>query len=393
MHGYLNRKLEEKLEKSLKRSPVVAILGPRQCGKSTLAKSYLTKIKGKQKIIYLDLQNRSDLNKLNELELFFDEYRDHLICFDEIQLYPELFYKLRSEIDKDRRNTRFLILGSASRDLIRQSSESLAGRIAYLELTPLLFTEILNTQGTLSLKEEHKHWLRGGFPNSFLAENDEDSYEWREDFIKTFLERDIPQLGFQINTNAMKRFWQLLSHYHGQTLNYSKIAEVSELSIPSVKNYLDLLEATYMIRLLQPYEANLKKRLIKSPKLYIRDSGLFHNLIKVDNFASLLAHPCLGASWEAYAIENILSHFKNPEAYFMRSSNGAELDLIVKTRKNKLIAFEFKASKAPKLSKGFYEMMTSIKIDEAYLISPVEESYPYKQNIRVANLNLELADN
>jgi uncharacterized protein len=393
MHGYLNRKLEEKLEKSLKRSPVVAILGPRQCGKSTLAKSYLTKIKGKQKIIYLDLQNRSDLNKLNELELFFDEYRDHLICFDEIQLYPELFYKLRSEIDKDRRNTRFLILGSASRDLIRQSSESLAGRIAYLELTPLLFTEILNTQGTLSLKEEHKHWLRGGFPNSFLAENDEDSYEWREDFIKTFLERDIPQLGFQINTNAMKRFWQLLSHYHGQTLNYSKIAEVSELSIPSVKNYLDLLEATYMIRLLQPYEANLKKRLIKSPKLYIRDSGLFHNLIKVDNFASLLAHPCLGASWEAYAIENILSHFKNPEAYFMRSSNGAELDLIVKTRKNKLLAFEFKASKAPKLSKGFYEMMTSIKIDEAYLISPVEESYPYKQNIRVANLNLELADN
>ena len=393
MHGYLNRKLEEKLEKSLKRSPVVAILGPRQCGKSTLAKSYLTKIKGKQKIIYLDLQNRSDLNKLNELELFFDEYRDHLICFDEIQLYPELFYKLRSEIDKDRRNTRFLILGSASRDLIRQSSESLAGRIAYLELTPLLFTEILNTQGTLSLKEEYKHWLRGGFPNSFLAENDEDSYEWREDFIKTFLERDIPQLGFQINTNAMKRFWQLLSHYHGQTLNYSKIAEVSELSIPSVKNYLDLLEATYMIRLLQPYEANLKKRLIKSPKLYIRDSGLFHNLIKVDNFASLLAHPCLGASWEAYAIENILSHFKNPEAYFMRSSNGAELDLIVKTRKNKLLAFEFKASKAPKLSKGFYEMMTSIKIDEAYLISPVEESYPYKQNIRVANLNLELADN
>jgi predicted AAA+ superfamily ATPase len=191
----------------------------------------------------------------------------------------------------------------------------------------------------------------------------------------------------------MKRFWQLLSHYHGQTLNYSKIAEVSELSIPSVKNYLDLLEATYMIRLLQPYEANLKKRLIKSPKLYIRDSGLFHNLIKVDNFASLLAHPCLGASWEAYAIENILNHFKNPEAYFMRSSNGAELDLIVKTRKNKLLAFEFKASKAPKLSRGFYEMMTSIKIDEAYLISPVEGSYPYKQNIRVANLNLELADN
>jgi predicted AAA+ superfamily ATPase len=393
MHGYLSRRLEEKLEKSLKRSPVVAILGPRQCGKSTLAKSYLTKIKGKQKIIYLDLQNRSDLNKLNELELFFDEYRDHLICFDEIQLYPELFYKLRSEIDKDRHNARFLILGSASRDLIRQSSESLAGRIAYLELTPLLFTEILDTKETLSLKEEHKHWLRGGFPDSFLAENDEDSYEWREDFIKTFLERDIPQLGFQINTNAMKRFWQLLSHYHGQTLNYSKIAEVSELSIPSVKNYLDLLEATYMIRLLQPYEANLKKRLIKSPKLYIRDSGLFHNLIKVDNFASLLAHPCLGASWEAYAIENILNHFKNPEAYFMRSSNGAELDLIVKTRKNKLLAFEFKASKAPKLSRGFYEMMTSIKIDEAYLISPVENSYPYKQNIRVANLNLELADN
>lgn len=393
MHGYLSRKLEEKLEKSLKRSPVVAILGPRQCGKSTLAKSYLTKIKKKQKIIYLDLQNRSDLNKLNELELFFDEYRDHLICFDEIQLYPELFYKLRSEIDKDRRNTRFLILGSASRDLIKQSSESLAGRIAYLELTPLLFTEILDTKEALSLKEEHKHWLRGGFPDSFLAENDEDSYEWREDFIKTFLERDILQLGFQINTNAMKRFWQLLSHYQGQTLNYSKIAEVSELSIPSVKNYLDLLEATYMIRLLQPYEANLKKRLIKSPKLYIRDSGLFHNLIKVDNFGSLLAHPCLGASWEAYAIENILNNFKNPEAYFMRSSNGAELDLIVKTRKNKLLAFEFKASKAPKLSKGFYEMMTSIKIDEAYLISPVEGSYPYKQNIRVANLNLELADN
>ena len=249
MHGYIQRKKEKKLRSALSRSPAVAILGPRQSGKSTTAKRFLKDTPS----VYLDLQDRVDRNKLSEPELFFDRYRDKLICLDEIQLLPEFFSVLRSEIDKDRRPGRFLILGSASRDLIKQSTESLAGRIAYIDLTPFIVKEIAN------ITNWSDTWLRGGFPESILAGNDMDSFDWRLDFIRTFMERDIPNLGFNIPVPIIERLWMLLAHYNGQTINYHKLATAADISIPTLKKYLAILEQTYMIRLLPPAETNLKK--------------------------------------------------------------------------------------------------------------------------------------
>ena len=251
MHGYLPRTAEEKLNKSLMRFPAVAILGPRQCGKSTMAKAVLQG----QDAVYLDLQDRTDRNKLNEPELFFDRYRSRLICLDEIQLLPEFFSILRSEIDKDRRAGRFLILGSASRDLIKQSTESLAGRISYLDLSPFLLEEV---QPAIPWQDI---WLRGGFPESTLSTNDAVSFDWRLDFIRTFMERDIPALGFHIPIPVIERLWLLLAHYHGQTINYSKMAAAADLSIQTLKKYLSILEQTYMLRLLPPTSPNLKKKI------------------------------------------------------------------------------------------------------------------------------------
>ncbi|RKX42410.1 MAG: hypothetical protein DRP64_09900 [Verrucomicrobia bacterium] len=264
MHTYIRRLAEKKLRQALDRSPGVAILGPRQCGKSTLAREFLADVDS----VILDLQDRTDVNKLNEPELFFDYHRTKLICLDEIQRLPEFFGVLRSEIDRDRRPGRFLILGSASQDLIKQTTESLAGRIAYLDLTPFLVEEIA------AIGQWQTLWLRGGFPDSFLADGDENSFDWRRDFIRTFLERDIPSFGYAIPVPAMERLWRLLAHYHGQTLNFAKIAEAADLSVPTLKKYLTILEQTYMVRLLRPREMNVKKRLVKSPKVYLRDVNI-----------------------------------------------------------------------------------------------------------------------
>ena len=375
----LSRIAQTHLEKALKRSPVVALLGPRQSGKSTLAKMLLT-----DKSVYLDLQNREDIRQLNEPELFFDANRDHLICLDEIQLLPEFFNVLRSEVDKDRRNGRFLLLGSASRDLIQHSSETLAGRIAYVELTPFLWQEVSHCTSLQS------HWLRGGFPDALLAENDEQSFAWREDFIRTFLERDIPQFGYQIPVPLMLKLWTLLAHYNGQLTNFSKMAQSLDISTASLKKYLYLLEQTYMVRLLPAYESNIKKRLVKSPKIYLRDTGILHNLLAIENMAGLLSHPNNGASWEAYAVEQVCNAFHRWQPYFMRSSNDAELDLVL-LRGQKIYAFEFKMSKAPKVSRGFFELIKDIHADKAFVIAPVDKSYAYNKNVQVLSLS-NLAD-
>jgi len=376
MHGYIKRKIEKLLHKKLSNSPVVALLGPRQAGKSTLAKECLKKISS----IYLDLQKRSDINKLNEPELFIERYRDKLICLDEIQLKPDFFSYLRSEIDEDRRNGRFLILGSASRDLIRQSSETLAGRISYLDLTPFLFEEIKDQYDWQTIL------LRGGFPNSLLALDDETSFDWREDFIRTFLERDIPALGFLIPVPVMERLWRLLSHYHGQTINYSKIAGAADISQQTLKKYIAILEQTYMIRILQPYESNLKKRIIKSPKIFLRDSGILHALQDIETFDRLLSHPILGASWEGFAMENIIAGNPRWKPFYLKTSNGAEVDLILK-KGTQLKLYEFKASKAPKPSRGFFEIVKDLSPEKSHIIAPVDEPYEYRKNIWVSNLN------
>ena len=373
MHGYIPRIAEKKLAKALNRSPATAVLGPRQCGKSTMARQFLASIPA----IYLDLQNRVDRNKLLEPELFFDRYRDRLICLDEIQLLPEFFSVLRSEIDRDRRPGRFLILGSASRDLIKQTTESLAGRIAYLELTPFLLREVKKESSWSDL------WLRGGFPESLLATADEDSFDWRCDFIRTFMERDIPALGLQIAIPDMERLWLLLAHYHGQTLNYNKLATAADISIPTLKKYLSILDQTYMIRLLPPGSANLKKRLVKSPKLYLRDTGILHALLDIESYDFLLANPAAGASWEGFVLENIIAEFARFRPSFLRTSNGAEIDLLLE-RGGQQHLFECKLSKAPRPSRGFYELVRSLQPDTATVVAPVDEPYEIKKGIMVS---------
>jgi len=372
MHGYLPRAAETEIIQSLSRSPAVAILGPRQCGKSTLAKALLQEYPA----VYLDLQDRVDRNKLIEPELFFDRYRDKLICLDEIQLLPEFFQVLRSEIDRDRRPGRFLILGSASRDLIRQSTESLAGRIAYLDLTPFLLHELAG----VSVWQDH--WLRGGFPESVLAVDDHDSFAWRLDFIRTFMERDIPGLGLNIPVPVIERLWRLLAHYHSQTVNYNKFAAAADLSIPTLKKYLAVLEQTYMVRLLPPAETNLKKRLIKSPKIYLRDSGILHGLLDVEGYDSLLANPAAGPSWEGFVLENLIAAHPRWRASFVRTSNGAEIDLLLE-RSGRRHLFECKLSKAPKPSRGFHELVEDIQPESAWVVAPVDEMYEIRKNIMV----------
>ncbi len=375
MHGYIPRVVQDRIDRALTRSPAVAILGPRQCGKSTLAK----KIIADTSAIYLDLQDRVDRNKLNEPELFFDRYRDQLICLDEIQLLPEFFSVLRSEIDRDRRPGRFLILGSASRDLIKQSTESLAGRIAYIDLTPFLQKEVATNLSWPDL------WLRGGFPESALAGNDYDSFAWRHDFIRTFMERDIPNLGFHIPVPTMERLWLLLAHYHGQTVNFHKLAAAADISTPTLKKYLAILEQTYMIRQLQPATTNLKKRLVKSPKIYLRDSGILHALLDIEEYDFLLANPIAGASWEGFVIENIIAGHEHFRPSFLRTSNGAEVDLLLE-RGGHFHLFECKLSKAPKPSRGFYELVNSIKPETASIIAPVDEAYEIHAGIWVRPL-------
>lgn len=374
MHGYLPRLAERKLARALARSPVVAILGPRQCGKSTLAREFLADLDS----VHLDLQNRVDRNKLNEPELFFERYAKSLVCLDEIQRLPSIFEVLRSQVDRDRRPGRFLVLGSASRDLLRQSNETLAGRIAYLDLTPFLFSEIAE------VSDWQTHWLRGGFPDSLLADDHTDSEDWRRDFVRTFLERDIPNLGFSIPAPMMERFWRLLAHYHGQTVNYAKLAESVDISVRTCKKYLTLLEQTYMVRVLPPFVKNLKKRLIKSPKVYLRDSGILHTLLEIEGFDGLLSHPSNGASWEGYSMENILAAMPRHRPSFIRTSNGAEIDLVMEYGTSREV-FEFKLSKSPKPSRGFHELVKEIGPEKSWIVAPVDETYEYAANIMVAS--------
>jgi len=376
MHGYVARFLEEELFAALERSPAVAILGPRQCGKATTARKILQRTPS----VYLDLQDRTDRNKLNEPELFFERHRHELICLDEIQKMPEFFSALRSEIDRDRRAGRFLILGSASRDLLKQSTETLAGRLAYTDLSPFMYSEI---RSVVSLPDM---WLRGGFPESVLAKNDVSSFDWRLDFIRTYMERDIPALGYSIPVPVIERLWRLLAHYHGQVINYSKCAQAADISIPTLKKYLALLEQTYMVRILPANAANVKKRLVKSPKVYIRDSGILHALLGIEDYDQLLSHPSGGASWEGMVLENLIQMNNRWACSYLRTSNGAEADLVME-RAGRRHLIECKLSKAPRPSRGFHELMETLKPDKSWVVAPVEEDYEFKKNIWVCPLD------
>jgi len=359
---------------SLENYPVVALLGARQVGKSTLAKEISADF---QDAVYLDLESPRDVNKLQDPEAFFELNKDSLICLDEIQRMPGLFEVLRAVVDKTRQ--RFLVLGSASRELIRQSSESLAGRIAYLELTPFTLDEIPDV-------DSKTHWLRGGYPKSVLAKNDEVSFEWRLNYIRTFLERDIPQLGFNIPANTLHRLWQMLAHNQGQTLNSAKLGNSLDKSANTVRHYIDILEQTFLVRTLAPYSVNVKKRLVKAPKVFLRDSGLLHTLLDIETLNNLMGHPVYGSSFEGYVIENILVNLPRWKPHFYRTAGGAELDLVL-SRGTEIVAIEIKASSAPKPSRGFWSSCEDINATRKYVIGAVDEAYPIKNGALVCSIS------
>ena len=367
------RRISPAIEKSIKANPVTAILGARQTGKTTLAKKLFAKQKNG---IYLDLEKPSDRSVLSDAEQFFNLHKNAFIFLDEIQLMPDLFPLMRSIIDDHSYKIKFLVTGSASPDLLRQSSQSLAGRISYFELTPLLLLEIFHK------KKLEDYWLKGGFPLSLLANDNEDSTNWRKNFVLTFLERDLRNFGYNIPPETLNRLWKMIAHVNGQILNYSQFSQSLGLSDTTIRKYIDILNNTYMVRTLQPFHYNVKKRIIKSPKIYIRDSGILNSLLNINDFNDLFSHPVYGSSWETLCIENIINTLKNWDPYYYRTSNGNELDLVL-TKANKIIAVEFKANSSPSVSKGFWNAIDDLKIDEAYIIAPVKKAYPYKNNVWV----------
>ncbi len=382
---YIDRLYTDKLKKYIANFPALAILGPRQCGKSTLAKQILQSYDS----VYIDLENPDDLAKLTEPTLFFNQHKDKLICLDEIQRLPEIFTVLRGVIDNNNRNAQFILLGSASPQLLKQTSETLAGRIVYHELTPFLQSE---------LREEHyqdklmsQYWFRGGFPRSILAFDNEISVVWRKNFTRTFLEKDIPNLGFGYPPETIRRLWQMIAHSQGQLVNLSQFGKSLGISHTMIRQYIDLLEQTYMIRILLPYFGNSKKRITKSPKVYIRDTGILHALISISNPDNILGNPIAGASWETMVIENIIVQTPDFKHSFYRTSNGNEIDLILENG-NKKYAVECKLSSAPKLTSSFYNSLDDIQADFAWVVAPVDDSYFLKENVKVCNLETIIED-
>ena len=375
---YIQRKLETDIRSSLKTNPVTAVLGPRQCGKSTMVK-HIINVNDNSDVLYLDLERPSDLRKLDDPEWFLSKQNDKTVCIDEVQRLPELFPLIRSLVDEKRRPGRFIILGSASRDLIKQSSESLAGRISYKTLTPFLWSEIADM---ISLEQ---YIVRGGFPLSILSHTDSDSYEWRLDFISTFLERDLLQFaGFTPVT--MRRLWQMLAHSNGQALNLSRLGESLGVSHTTVRHYVDLLEHTFMVKQLYPWSGNTKKRLVKSPKVYLTDSGIASALLQLNGFEQLVGHPVFGSLWESIVFMQIISHFKHVNMSFYRTNHGNEIDFIL-SFPNKTIAVECKASVAPSLNKGSHKAADDIQPDHMFVAAPVETGYPMKEGIDVVSLH------
>lgn len=372
----LKRIALDSLKERLAFQPAVVLLGPRQVGKTTLARTLAAEFPG---ALLLDLEQESDRARLFNPQLFFSQYRDRLVILDEVQVMPELFSALRPEIDAARKPGRFLLLGSASGKLLNQSSESLAGRVSYLELAPLLLAEI----GT-EADSWKKLWLRGGFPASFTASADRVSALWRADFLKTFLTRDIPQAGVSIPAETLRNFWRMCAHLDGQLFNGSQIGQaLGGMSHTTIGRYLDLFVDTMMLRRLEPFYANLGKRLVKSPKVYVRDSGLLHALLNIQGFDDLLGHPVVGHSWEGFVIEQISGAMPAfSDINFYRTAAGAELDAVVTTG-DRRIGYEIKFSQSPKPGKGFWNACEDIGVERAYVVAPVSDPYPLAENVQV----------
>ena len=379
----ITRRIEKKITDALARSPSVALIGPRQVGKTTIALD----ISENTPAIYLDLENRTDIEKVRDIAAFHAENRGKLIVLDEVQRMPEVFTALRGIIDRERRTGnkagQFLFLGSASIALLQQSSESLAGRIAYIELHGI---DVLEYAGG-DPEKINTLWLRGGFPESLLAATDKDSLYWRWDFIKTYLERDIPQLGPRIPALTLERFWTMLSHNQGGVINASTLARSLEVSSVTIGRYLDLMVDLLLVRRLQPWTFNVGKRLVRAPKVYVRDSGITHALLNISGYNDLLSHPVAGGSWEGFVIENILS--VAPERslpYYYRTATGVEIDFILEFSGSEKWAIEIKRSSTPSLSKGFHTACDDINADKRFVVYSGRDKFPLGNGVTAISL-------
>ena len=369
------RRVAARVENALATNPCVVLTGPRHTGKTTLAREIASRRAGS---VYLDCERPSDLARLADPELFLAAHAGSLVVLDEVQRVPNLFTVLRSIIDDDRRNGRFLLLGSASPDLIGMSAESLAGRASVHELAAFDIAEV-----STSADETTRLWVRGGFPLSFLAETAADSLRWREDFIRLFLERDLPQLGIGVPSAHLRRFWTMLAHHQGQIWNASQFAQAFGMTSMTMQRYLGILEGAGVMRVVQPFAGNLKKRLVKAPRTYIRDSGLLHALLGLDSRDAVLGNPIAGASWEGFIVEQIANLApRGAQICFFRTSAGAELDLVVEKGARR-IAFEIKLSSAPTVSKGFWLARDDVAAEHVFVVAPVASSYPLAKGVDV----------
>ena len=379
------RKSQQKLTQLLQQFPAVGLLGPRQVGKTTLAFAQKTL---DPNALYLDLELPSAQRQLDDPEAFLMAHAHQLVIMDEVQRMPELFGILRGVIDQRRRmgqaSGQFLLLGSATGVLLQQSSESLAGRVAYVELPALQASEIFTTPQ--SAKDLGALWVRGGFPLSWLAKSDAASMTWREVFISTYLEKDIPALGPRIPATTLRRLWTMLAHHQGELLDQSKLAAALAISGQTVSRYIDLLCDLMLVRRLPAWHGNVGKRLVRSPKVYVRDSGLVHALLGLSNQDALLGHPVAGSSWEGFVIEQLINAAPQAQASFYRTSNGAEVDLVLTFRNQQTWTIEIKRSSAPTVSKGFYQAATDLVAVRKLLVAPVDQTYPMKEGVEVVDV-------
>ncbi len=375
--GMIKRTIEQDYGISLEEFPVTGIIGPRQVGKTTLVKHW-----GSQRpVIYLDLERNSDLNKLSDPELFLTQHTDNIVIMDEVQHLPELFPLLRALVDDHRRPGRFVILGSASPTLLRQSSESLAGRINYLEMFPL---SLLETKERVTVQNL---WLYGGFPEPILSENPIFIQKWYRNFVQRYVQRDLPMYGLPADPKVTRQLLQMITSTHGNILNYSSFAKSLGLTVPTIKTYISFLTNAFLVSLLSPWHINIKKRLVKSPKIYIRDSGMLHYLSGITSYDALLGNILAGNSWEGFVINQIAAVLKSDdEMYYYRTQDGSEIDVLVRRNNRWLAAAEIKLTNAPSLSKGTYVAMEDLGLEKLYVITPEADTYPIAKNIEVTNI-------
>lgn len=379
----IERLLSQKILRDLSWSPIVGLLGSRQVGKTTLVKHLRSQIP--KPTIYLDLELQADWFKLEDAQTYLSGHAHKCVIIDEVQVRPELFALLRALTDQDRVPARFILLGSASPHIVKLNTETLAGRIAYHELSPFSSSEIRH------LFSQEEHWLRGGFPGSLLAPEDFISRKWLDDFTETFIHRDLNRLGFAVPAALLRNMLSMLAHLHGGLLNVSALAASLGISHPTVNKYLELLEGSFLIRRLPPYFVNLGKRLTKSSKIYLRDSGWLHYLLRTFDMENLRGNPAIGASWEGYVIEQIIREAPEFSSfYFYRTQHGAEVDLLLITPKGKKVCIEIKFSVSPSISKGFYHSIADLKADFSYVITPAGECFDRSGGLRICPLSVFL---